>query len=98
MGWNSTRHIGAGVVFELDGACHEPVRATTQEKIAGTLTCFGRVVVTGTLLEICHTGTLAGYLSERDILLRDYPHGAEPFRDKLGTHAEQAACRGGPGG
>ena len=50
MGWNSTRHIGAGVVFELDGACHEPVRATTQEKIAGTLTCFGRVVVTGTLL------------------------------------------------
>ena len=44
-----------------------------QDKIAGVLTCFDRVVITGTLPEICHAEALARYLSQRDILLRDYP-------------------------
>jgi len=59
-----------------------------QEKIAGVLTCFDRVVITGTLPEICHAGALVGYLSQRDILLRDYQHWAQPFRDELRSHAE----------
>jgi len=66
-----------------------------QAKIAGVLTRFDRVVITGTLPEICHAGALAGYLSERDILLRDFPHWAEPFRDELRAHAEQVAAEAG---
>ncbi len=66
-----------------------------QEKIAGVLTCFDRVVVTGTLPEICHAGALAGYLTGRDIRLFDYPRWAEPFRDELRARAEQVAAEAG---
>ena len=66
-----------------------------QEKIAGVLTCFDRVVITGTLPEICHAEALARYLSQRNVLLRDYAHWAEPFRDELRTHAEEVAAEAG---
>ncbi len=66
-----------------------------QDKISGVLTCFDRIVITGTLPEICHAEALARYLSQRDILLRDYPHWAEPFRDELRTHAEAVAAEAG---
>ena len=66
-----------------------------QEKIAGVRTCFDRVVITGTLPEICHAEALAGYLSQRDILLRDFPRWAERLRDQLRAHAEQVAAEAG---
>ena len=66
-----------------------------QDKIAGVLTCFDRVVITGTLPEICHAEALARYLSQRNVLLRDYAHWAEPYRDELRTHAEEVAAEAG---
>ncbi len=66
-----------------------------QEKIAGVLTCFDRVVIMGTLPEICHAGALAGYLTGHHVRLFDYPRWAEPFRDELRAHAEQVAAEAG---
>jgi len=61
------------------------------EKIRGVLSCFDRVVITGTLPDLCHAGAMTTYLGARDIRLFDYPRWAEPFRDELRTHAERLA-------
>lgn len=65
------------------------------EKIRGVLSCFDRVVITGTLPDLCHAGAMAKYLGARDIRLFDYPRWAEPFRDELRAHAERLAQESG---
>jgi hypothetical protein len=60
-------------------------------EIRGTLSCFDRVVITGTLPDICHAGALAGYLTARGTRLFDYPRWAEPLRDEIRAHAERVA-------
>jgi hypothetical protein len=65
------------------------------EKIHGVLSCFDRVVITGTLPDLCHAGAMAKYLGARDIRLFDYPRWAEPFRDELRAHAERLAQEAG---
>jgi len=66
-----------------------------EDKIAGVLSCFDRVVLSGTLPEICHADALARYLTQRTIRLFDYARWAEPFRDELRTHAERLAAEAG---
>jgi len=65
------------------------------EKVRGVLSCFDRVVITGTLPELCHAGAMAAYLGARDIRLFDYPRWAEPFRDEIRAHAERLAQEAG---
>ena len=60
-------------------------------KIRGVLSCFDRVVITGTLPDICYADAMARYLSARGTRLFDYPRWAEPFRDELRAHAERLA-------
>ena len=60
-------------------------------KIRGVLSCFDRVVITGTLPDICHAAAMARHLSGHGTRLFDYPRWAEPFRDELRTHAEGLA-------
>ena len=61
------------------------------DKIRGVLACFDRVVLTGTLPDLCHADAMARFLGTRQIRLFDYPRWAEPFRDTIRTHAEQLA-------
>ncbi len=63
-----------------------------QDKIAGVLSCFDRVVITGTLPDIGYAGAMAGYLSYHKIRLFDYPRWAEPLRNELRNHAERLAA------
>ena len=69
----------------------DPFVQRHRDKIAATLTCFDRVVITGTLPEIAHGEALARYLTQRDILLKDFPRWAEPYRKRLRHNAEQLA-------
>jgi hypothetical protein len=66
-----------------------------QEEIGGVLSCFDRVVITGTLPDICHPKAMAGYLSYRDIRLFDYARWAEPLRDEVRGNAERLAAEAG---
>ena len=61
------------------------------DKIRGALSCFDRVVLTGTLPDLCHADAMARFLGTRQIRLFDYPQWAAPFRDTIRTHAEQLA-------
>jgi hypothetical protein len=66
-----------------------------QDKITGTLSCFDRVVITGTLPDICHPSAMGGYLSYHQIRLFDYAHWAEPRREEIRVNAEQLAAEAG---
>jgi hypothetical protein len=54
-----------------------------RDKISGVLSCFDRVVITGTLPDIGYAGAMAGYLSYHKIRLFDYPRWAEPVRGEF---------------
>jgi hypothetical protein len=62
------------------------------DKIKGVLGCYDRVVLTGTLPDICHADAMAGYLKSRQVRLFDYPRWAEPLRDKIRENAERLAA------
>ena len=72
-----------------------PFAKQHEDEIGCVLSCFDRVVITGTLPDICHPKAMAGYLSYRDIRLFDYPCWAEPLRDEIRANAERLAAEAG---
>ena len=66
-----------------------------REAIGCVLSCFDRMVITGTLPQICHARTMASYLSAREIRLFDYPRWAEPLREEIRANAERLAAEAG---
>ena len=66
-----------------------------RNKIGGVLSCFDRVILTGTIPEICHQNALALYLNIRKIRFFDYPRWAKPLRDEIRQNAERRARENG---
>ena len=62
------------------------------DEIAGVISCFDRVVISGTLLDIGHAQAMSGYLTYRDIRLFDFPQWAQPLRDEIRDNAQRLAC------
>src|SRR5262249_28148430 len=62
------------------------------EKIAGALSCLDRVVITGTLPDICHADAATRYLFHHKIRIFDSTRFAEPLRDQIRNHAEKLAA------
>ena len=66
-----------------------------QASISSTLACFDRVVITGTLPDICHPRAMAGFLDYHQIRLFDFPRWAAPLREELRANAERIADEAG---
>ena len=62
------------------------------DEIAGVISCFDRVVISGTLTDIGHAQAMSGYLTYRDIRLFDFPQWAQPLRDEIRGNAQRLAC------
>ena len=62
------------------------------DKIAGVLSCFDRIVITGTIPGICYAQGMASYLRSQNIRIFDYPKWAEPYRDMIRQNAESIAA------
>jgi hypothetical protein len=60
-------------------------------QIAGMLSCYDRVVITGTLPQACYAAGMTNFLSYHNIRIFDYARFAEPLRDKLRDNAEALA-------
>ena len=43
------------------------------DKILGTISCFDRILVTGTFSQICYAQAMASHLTANDVRLLDYP-------------------------
>jgi len=62
------------------------------DKIRGTITCFDRVVIGGTLPDVCHAAALGRTLRREGVRLFDFPKWAEPLRNAIRDHAAQIAA------
>jgi hypothetical protein len=60
-------------------------------QIAGVLSCYDRIVITGTLPGVCFPEGMAKHLGVRGIRLFDYPRFVEPLRNAIRENAERLA-------
>ena len=64
-------------------------------QIHAMLSCFDRIVISGTLPGICHGDGMAAHLRSLGIRLFDYPRYTEPLRVELRRNAENFAQENG---
>ena len=61
------------------------------ERIAGVLSCYGRMVIAGTVPGICHAQGMTAFLRANAIRIFDYPRFAATLRDKVRENAAKVA-------
>src|SRR5215469_8378555 len=66
-----------------------------RDRLAGVLSCYDRIIVTGTLPGVCHARGMTAFLSARQISIFDYPRFAEPLRDRVRESAAALASAAG---
>jgi hypothetical protein len=65
------------------------------DRIAGVLSCYDRVVVTGTLPIVCFAGGMTRFLYANRIRIFDYPTLAATLRDHVRKRAAAVAAEAG---
>ena len=65
------------------------------EHIVGKISCFDRVVITGTLPDVCHSRAITSFLYDKRVRIFDFAKWAEPFRDQIRDNAERVAKEAG---
>lgn len=55
----------------------------------GVLSCFDRIIITGTLPGACYADGMTSFLFSRGIRIFDYPRFAEPLRDRIRARAQE---------
>jgi hypothetical protein len=73
----------------------QPLTERYRERLAGVLSCYDRIIVTGTLPRACYAKGMTGFLSARQIRIFDYPRFAEPLRDRVRERAADLARAAG---
>src|SRR5258706_14001078 len=65
------------------------------DRIAGVLSCFDRVVVTGTLPTVCYAAGVTKFLYAIGVRIFDYPQFASTLRDRVRERAASLAAQAG---
>ena len=61
----------------------------------GTLNCFDRVVLTGSLQPLCYAQGMTSYLYRLGIRIFDYAQFSQPLHEQMVAHAEAVAKANG---
>jgi len=61
----------------------------------GVLSCYDRIIVTGTLPGACYAGGMTSFLYSRGIRIFDYPRFAEPLRERIRQRAQESCAAAG---
>jgi len=69
----------------------ELLSETYKDKISFVLSCYDRLILTGTLPEISYAQGMTKYMYQNGIRIFDYPKFAEPFKDAIRANAERIA-------
>ncbi len=64
---------------------------TYAKEIAFSLSCFDRLIITGTLPEISYGQGMTSYLYQKGVKVFDYPKFAEPYKESIRANAELIA-------
>jgi hypothetical protein len=65
------------------------------DRIAGVLSCYDRIVITGTLPGVCYAEGMTRYLHANGIRVFDYPQFAMTLRDRVRERAAALAAEAG---
>jgi len=65
------------------------------ESLDGVLGCYDRIVITGSLCELCYAKGMTHYLYAHDIRIFDYTGFTAPLRDAIRTNAARVAQSAG---
>jgi hypothetical protein len=66
-----------------------------RDRLHGVLSCYDRIVITGTLPWACYAAGMTSFLNARGIRIFDYARFAEPLRDRIRSRAQEACERAG---
>jgi len=66
-----------------------------RERLAGVLSCYDRIVITGTLPGACYAGGMTSFLYAKGIRIFDYARFAEPLRDRIRSRAQEVCTEAG---
>ena len=69
--------------------------ARHSSKIKGAISCFDRIVLTGTLPGICFAEGMSLLLRQQGIRIFDYTQWVEPLREEIRENAERIAEENG---
>src|SRR5260370_26930703 len=65
--------------------------ARYRDKTRGVISCYDRIIIQGTLPNLCYAQGMTSFLTQREIRIFDYPRFAEPLRDAIRANAEGLA-------
>ncbi len=65
------------------------------DRIAGVVSCYDRVVITGTLPTVCYAAGMTQFLYAREVRIFDYPQFAATLRDRVRERAAWLAAQAG---
>jgi hypothetical protein len=66
-----------------------------RERLAGVLSCYDRIVITGTLPGACYADGMTSFLYAQGIRIFDYARFAEPLRERIRARAQEACAEAG---
>ena len=62
------------------------------KNIVGILSCYDRVIVQGTLPDICHPHAVTSFFYKKGIRIFDFKEWASVYRDQVREHADAVAA------
>jgi hypothetical protein len=65
------------------------------DRLHGVLSCYDRIVITGTLPGVCYAQGMTSFLYSQGIRIFDYARFAEPLRERIRARASQACSDAG---
>ena len=77
------------------GAAMELLTTRYWENLTGVLSCYDRIVITGTLPGACFADGMTSFLRSRGIRIFDYPQFALPLRERIRANAQALAAEHG---
>lgn len=73
----------------------ELLTETYKSDIALILSCYDRLLISGTIPEISYSQGMTTYMYQKGVKIFDYPKFAEPFKDVIRANAERIAQENG---
>jgi hypothetical protein len=72
-----------------------PLLERHADDISGVVSCYDRIIITGTVPGICYAGGMTGELYKRGVLIFDFENFAKPFAEELIANAKRLADEAG---
>jgi hypothetical protein len=65
------------------------------ENISGVVSCFDRVIIQGTLPDVCHPGAITSFFNQNGVKIFDFKEWAFPLRNEVHENAKSLAKKNG---